>query len=430
MGWFTELLNALAGGKNGTASRGSSQAIQFVCHYLARKHNDCFVDAIKLTGTQLVEPLDPIATFVALQSVCNLPASKMKLLKCFLESELGVKVFSSPAEIKKVIGMDLVVPITGIFNYAGSTSVMDPRSKDKIPWMYKSAKEIIRLLLRMQVREKRGGFKWNHLDVSTCIDHGKGFLRATLICVLRQLDDSGERSVCEEQHCFSVSNAQCSKDNCDIVKGTFGRILNDEMKTIGNARYIRIWLPEGPVLGNGNCEHDWSNAMVTFAGEHELESENVTNTLTLFTKILVDLWMSGDLKWIAAAYGKENSSGHWCPCCLKGAKQWSPAPPTNVGEDIVNTGPYWTLELLREYAEGVASGRLKKSSERNGVFAEPAIDYVGPDKIVFPVLHATFGLANNWLKSFIKEMQAASEAYTTEYLEAEEAMGNALDAFD
>ena len=78
----------------------------------------------------------------------------------------------------------------------------------------------------------------------------------------------------------------------------------------------------------------------------------------------------------------------------------------------------------------MASGRLKKSSERNGVFAEPAIDYVGPDKIVFPVLHATLGFANNWLKLFIKEMQAASEAYTTEYLEAEEAMGNALDAFD
>ena len=173
IGWFTELLNALGGGKNVVA--GSTQAIQFICHYLARKHHDCFLEAVKLTGSQLVEPLDPIATF-ALQSVCNLPSSKMKLLKRFLESELGVKIFSTPTEIRKVIGMDGVIPLTGIFNYSGSARIVDVRSKDKIPWMYKSAKEILRLLIRMQVREKQEAFYWNHLDVSTCIDHGKGFL--------------------------------------------------------------------------------------------------------------------------------------------------------------------------------------------------------------------------------------------------------------
>ena len=56
-------------------------------------------------------------------------------------------------------------------------------------------KEIFRLLVRMQVQDKREGFDWNHLDISTCIDHGKGFLRATLICVIRKLeysDNSGK----------------------------------------------------------------------------------------------------------------------------------------------------------------------------------------------------------------------------------------------
>ena len=49
-------------------------------------------------------------------------------------------------------------------------------------------------------------------------------------------------AVSEEQHCFSVGNAQCTKDNAGIVKGTFGSLLNDEMKVIGEAKKLKIWL--------------------------------------------------------------------------------------------------------------------------------------------------------------------------------------------
>ena len=78
----------------------------------------------------MIEPLDPIATF-ELQSVCNLPASKMKFLKRFLEAEVGARIFSSPREIKQVLGMDGIVPVTGTFHYAGSTDAVDPRSREK-----------------------------------------------------------------------------------------------------------------------------------------------------------------------------------------------------------------------------------------------------------------------------------------------------------
>ena len=292
--------------------------------------------------------------------------------------------------------------------------------------MYKSAKDILRLLLRMQVREKQQGFDWNHLDVSTCIDHGKGFLRATLICVLRKVDESGEQSIREEQHCFSVGNAQCAKDNCDIVKGTFGRLLNEEMKAIGDAKALKIWLGDRNG-GDDDASLDvWNNAKVTI-GAHEEESELTNNNFNLFTKIPIELWMAGDLKWIAAAFGKENSSGHWCPWCLKSAKEWCRVTDE---QDSSIDGQYWTSDLLREFASRVQNGELKTSSQRKGVVAEAAIDYVGPERIVFPVLHATLGFGNDWLKSFIKEMQAASEAYTEEYLRAEEAMGNATEVLD
>ena len=123
MDWFTNVLQTIGGGKSSAAS--TAQAVSFICHYLITKHKESFLEAVKLTGTQLVEPLDPIATF-SLQSVCNLPASKMKLLKRFLEAEIGLKLFSTPTEIKKVIGMDSVLPLTGTFSYSGSTNIVDP----------------------------------------------------------------------------------------------------------------------------------------------------------------------------------------------------------------------------------------------------------------------------------------------------------------
>ena len=46
----------------------------------------------------------------------------------------------------------------------------------------------------------------------------------------------------EEQHCFSVGNAQCGKDNADLVRGTFGMLLNEEMKAIRDAKVLKIWL--------------------------------------------------------------------------------------------------------------------------------------------------------------------------------------------
>ena len=91
----------------GNGENAEARTIQFVCHILTQKHKEAFIEAVKQTGTQLVKPLDPIATF-ALQSVCNMPASKMKLLKRFLEAELGARVFSTPREIKQVLGMDSV----------------------------------------------------------------------------------------------------------------------------------------------------------------------------------------------------------------------------------------------------------------------------------------------------------------------------------
>ena len=230
----------------------------------------------------------------------------------------------------------------------------------------------------------------------------------------------------DEQHCFSVGNAQCGKDNADLVRGTFGTLLNEEMKAVGNAKGLKIWLHNNGEGGGGRGGAGagrWDDAKVTF-GNHEEEVDELAN-FSFFREVTIDLWVAGDLKWIAAAFGKENSSGHWCPWCLKSPKEWSGGDGENN-----NDGPFWSLQLLEEFAEGVSSGRLKSSAQRKGVVSKPVIDYVGPEKIAFPILHTTLGFGNDWLKSFIKEMQAISEAYTMEYMEAEEALGVSVVALE
>ena len=221
----------------------------------------------------------------------------------------------------------------------------------------------------------------------------------------------------EEQHCFSVGNAQCGKDNADLVRGTFGTLLNEEMKAVGDAKALKIWLHNNGEEGGGEGEgvYRWDDVKVTF-GDHEEDVYNLAN-YHFYRQLPIELWIAGDLKWIAAAFGKENSSGHWCPWCLRSPKEWSGGDQDNY------EGPYWDIRLLEEFAEGVSSGRLKSSAQRKGVVGKPVIDYVSPGKIAFPILHATLGFGNDWLKSFIKEMQAISEAYTTEYMVAEEVMG-------
>ena len=210
------------------------------------------------------------------------------------------------------------------------------------------------------------------------------------------------------------------------------------MKAIGDAKVLRIWLhktdgEEGGGGGEGEGEGVWDDARVTFGG---IEEGDFLSNHFLFQEIPIELWVAGDLKWIAAAYGKENSSGHWCPWCLQSPKEWSGAQREDGDHNNYTAGTenassrYWSLELLQEFAEGVENGTLKSSSQRRGVVSRPVIDYVGPDKIAFPILHATLGFGNDWLKSFIKEMQAISEAYTEEYLAAEEAMAVAAVALE
>jgi hypothetical protein len=85
----------------------------------------------------------------------------------------------------------------------------------------------------------KANFKVDHIELSVCIDHGKGHSCVSLTLVVHHRTATGEWS--EQQHVFSVANAECRKDNSKIVCNTFGPSLNAELDAIKQSGHVSLF---------------------------------------------------------------------------------------------------------------------------------------------------------------------------------------------
>jgi hypothetical protein len=222
--WFGHLLTALGGDGN------EQDTIRDLFVHVGRKeeYKEALIEAIKMNGDRVIPQLDPVATF-AIQSACNMNAAQFKTLRRCAFSEFGFQLFSSPHQIKQAIGLEHVEPIDGFYKYGSET----------IPWMYKSIQEIVCLFLATLLREGKADFKVDHIDMSICIDHGKGHSSVSLTLVVHHRNATGEWI--KQQHVFSVANAKYRKDNSEIVRITFGPSLNAELDAIKQAGHVSFF---------------------------------------------------------------------------------------------------------------------------------------------------------------------------------------------
>jgi hypothetical protein len=379
--WFSHLLTALGGDGN------EQDTVRDLFVHVGRKeeYKEAFIEAIKMNGDRVIPQLDPVATF-AIQSACNMNAAQFKTLRRCAFSEFGFQLFSSPHKIKQAIGLEHVEPIDGFYKYGSET----------IPWMYKSIQEIVCLFLATLLREGKANFKVDHIDLSICIDHGKGHSRVSLTLVVRRKDATGEWS--EQQHVFSVANAKCRKDNSEIVRNTFGPSLNAELDAIKQSGHVSFFMaPVAEAFG----------ACYAVFGTELARRENQD---VFILTAPVTLWMSGDLLWYATALGKEGYAGWWCSYCQLFKTDWQAAGHAE--------GDLWTIAGLSDHADKIESGEVngKIPRQRLGVKERPGFIAVDVDHYVFPMLHLTIGPVNDILKKFIEEMQAAGELYTDDLL--------------
>jgi hypothetical protein len=382
--WFRNTITALGGPGN------ENDTVRDFFIHIARieEYKDSIVEAMKINGVRILPHLDPIATF-SIQSACNMNEAQFQMLRRCCRAEFGSPLFSSPFKVKRVIGLEHVEVDTGMFKYGS----------EKIHWMYKEIRSILTLFLTTLVRERKNDFKADHIDISICVDHGKGHSRVTMILVIRSELETGVWQ--EEQHVFSVANAKCKKDNSEIIKSTFGPQLNEELKALKALGCISIILPS-----DGSFE----TAYTVIGGADAIRRE--ADHLCFLT-VPVELWMSGDILWFATALGKEGFAGWWCCYCQMFRPDWQ-------DEDPEATEP-WTIERLTHHANQLENGMLdvNKTNEKKGVKEKPIFDAIDTDHYANPTLHLSIGLGNDALKNLILEMQAACEKYTDGYYEAE-----------
>jgi hypothetical protein len=178
-----------------------------------------------MNGDRVIPQLDQAATF-AIQSACNMNAAQFKTLRRCALSKFGFQLFSYPHRIKQAIGLEHVEPIDGFYKYGSKT----------IPWMYKSIPEIVCLFLTTLLQDGNANLRADIIDLSICLDHGKGHSCVSLTLVVCHRNATGEWI--EQQHVFSVANAKCRTDNSEIVRITFGPSLNAKLDAIKLAGHV------------------------------------------------------------------------------------------------------------------------------------------------------------------------------------------------
>jgi hypothetical protein len=376
------------GALGGLGKEASTARDLFIHVSRLEEYKEAIEEGVRHSGIQTFPRFDAVATF-AMQSAANMNELQLRTLRRCCKAECGDYLFSSPYFIERVLDLEYVEPMTGTYT----------NGSEKIQWMYKSVQEIVRLYFSTLFRDSNGALRVDHIDLSFCVDHGKGHSRATLIIVHRLKNERNEWN--QKQATFSVANARCRKDNANILRNTYGTLLNDAMKairTIGCISFFKsatnTWADSYAIIGNAQSKRN--------AGDDCMLTTNV------------ELWMSGDLLWYSTALGKEGYAGWWCPYCTAFKTNWQ-SKDHEVGEK-------WTVEKLTAHAGKLESGELngKNVMERRGVKEVPLFDAVDVDHYVMPVLHLTIGIVNDILDHLVEEMQAAGEWYTEDYYRFEE----------
>ena len=196
--WFSRLMTALGG-----EGREAASARDLFVHVSTQEaFRDELLVGVRQAGISNFPQFDAIATF-AMQSAANLNESQLTILRQCCKAECGEYLFSSPYKIHRVLDLEHIVPVTGTYKVG----------TEYIPWMYKSVIEIVCLFLKTLLVESKGNKIAKQVDISVCVDHGKGHSRATMLVIVRFAEANvNDRSLwSKQQQSFSVGSARCKR---------------------------------------------------------------------------------------------------------------------------------------------------------------------------------------------------------------------------
>jgi hypothetical protein len=376
-GWVENLLLAL-GGEEGRERETLLDL--FCCLGRREKYKDIWVEAVRLNGNPI--PRINEAATKAIQSMANLNRRQMRQLRSCLKTELGSSIFATEFKISQIMNLEYVDPITGIFKYG----------TERIPWSYKSVVEVFKLWLTTRLEQDRTTVtRFERLDIIINLDHGKGHSRISANFIGRWRGNNGKWD--EESHACALGNARCKKDNAEIIKKTFGELLNKDLETMRHTGSVAIT----------------PDRVIEFVAANQPAQHGII--------LPVEVFLASDILLYAIALGKEGSSGWWCTYCHLFKNDWQQANHT--------LGEAWTTEKLIQHAGDIENGIVHRKNPHRvkGVKTVPALPAIPVSHYVISVLHITIGKGNDVLKNLCAELQAAAETYTTGYVEAQKEIG-------
>ena len=139
----------------------------------------------------------------------------------------------------------------------------------------------------------------------------------------------------------------------------------------------------------------------------------------------IDVFLVGDLAYLACITGRENHSSSKCLFCRLPKRDWTKQ---------ANSGEAWTLDLINENkkvfdARGVAKRRIKTDTHEEGVKADPLFP-VAIKNIIVPVLHLGLGIAKSVWDKLTDFIVAEIEVLSPPQRKIRLAYRNAADAVE
>ena len=102
----------------------------------------------------------------------------------------------------------------------------------------------------------------------------------------RKEKDSGELK--ESEWSFTIANARYKKDNTEIIKNTYGELLNNDLK-------VSVQSKQATIDSKGNV--------------------TIRASVQAATQVKIDVFIAADNFFYSMALGKPDMSGWWCTCC-------------------------------------------------------------------------------------------------------------------
>ncbi len=330
--------------------------------YLAKHHNDAFIDGAKKSKSTVAfsDGLNAKES-AALYSELDVTDRQWNTIMRHLELKFKAKIAVSLLETKRRCYEGYTVPRVKVIHHREGD-----KEEEKIVAEYQDIKaefkKTVEVLLRVDKLRKRRRVKRIRLVIGG--DHGQGAFRLGFK-VLIDVEEGGEAKVLHASR--NVATVHCKKEVGAILESTIIDWLAEDLKYIHENRLHLLNV-------------DGIAAMTCFESDLEDGQDN------LIDPIVIEQFMAGDLAWESFCLGKEGAANHWCIYCKLAPSAWS--RPHDKGE-------LWDIAGLCQMADS-----SDKGSKRLGVKRQPYFPWIPVENYILPVLHLCIGLGNNVIDYF------------------------------